>query len=274
MPDAEAFASGTGSYPAERYAADALAPQAREEILVEETPVALNYNGVAHAVMMLTPTDLEDFAVGFSLSEGIVASVAEIAELDVLPSRRGVAIMMRIPEARAAALATRRRSLPGSGACGLCGVEQLEDLLREPAALDRSLRIAPAALRRALEALSARQSLGQRTGAAHAAAWVTTDGELRALREDAARHSALDKLLGHLARSGLNAREGWLLLTSRASYELVQKAAFAGIELLAAVSAPTGLAVRLAERSGMTLVGFAREGRFTCYAHGGRIAGH
>ena len=111
-------------------------------------------------------------------------------------------------------------------------------------------------------------------GAAHAAAWVTTDGELRALREDAARHSALDKLLGHLARSGLNAREGWLLLTSRASYELVQKAAFAGIELLAAVSAPTGLAVRLAERSGMTLVGFAREGRFTCYAHGGRIAGH
>jgi FdhD protein len=270
MPDADAFESGSGTYPARRFQAGAAS--SADEALVEETPVALNYNDRPHAVMMATPTDLEDFAVGFSLTEGIVEGVKEIMAIDVIPSRHGVAIMLRVPEERAARLDSMRRSLPGMGGCGLCGVEDLRAAIRTPRSVARALRVAPAALSAAFASLPGEQPLGMRTGASHAAAFARSDGTLAVVREDAARHNAMDKLVGHLARSGTGTAQGFAVVTSRASYELAQKAATAGFELLAAISAPTGLAVRVACATGLTLVGFARDGRFTCYANDFRLA--
>lgn len=268
MPEAQSFETGCGRYGARRFTPGA--SRQDDELLVEETPVALNYNGKPHAVMMLTPTDLEDFAVGFTLTEGIVEHVGEIGELDVIPSRHGVAVMIGIPEARAARLDSMRRSLPGMGGCGLCGVENLEAAIRRPVAVPRELRVSAPAISRAFKGLPAMQQLGKRTGASHAAVFARPDGELVLGREDAARHNAMDKLAGHLFRTG-TLSPGFVLVTSRASYELVQKASTAGFELMAAISAPTGLAVRLAEATGMTLIGFARAGRFTCYANDFRI---
>jgi FdhD protein len=221
--------------------------------------------------MMATPTDLEDFAVGFSLTEGIVERAGDIGSLDVIPSRQGVAVMIRIPEACAARLDSMRRSLPGMGGCGLCGVEDLQAAIRKPGNVGRELRVTADGLLAAFAALPDLQTLGRLTGASHAAAFAHADGRVVAVREDAARHNAMDKLVGHLARTGVDPRAGFVLVTSRASYELAQKAASAGFELLAAISAPTGLAVRLAQSTGMTLVGFARAGRFTCYANEFRI---
>ena len=272
MPDAEAFETGFGRYSAQRHEGQARGIEVAES-LVEETPVALNYNEQPHAVMLATPTDIEDFAVGFSLTEGIVASAGEIGAVDVIPSRHGVSVMLSIPEARAQKLAAMRRSLPGMGGCGLCGVENLEAALRRPAPVRRDLRLTASAISRACESLPVLQTLGARTGASHAAAFVRADGTVEAVREDAARHNALDKLVGHLARTDVAVRGGFVLLTSRASYELVQKAASAGFEALVAVSAPTGLAVRLAQATGLTLIGFARDGRFTCYANDFRVTG-
>jgi FdhD protein len=269
MPDADAFETGFGSYAAQRF--ENGQSNATDESLVEETPVALNYNDRPHAVMLATPTDLEDFAVGFSVTEGIVERSADIAAIDVIPSRHGVAIMMRIPEERAARLDSMRRSLPGMGGCGLCGIEKLDAALRMPHPVGSRLRVPAEALARACRALPDLQVLGRHTGASHAAVFARPDGELQMAREDAARHNAMDKLVGHLARGGLAASSGFVVVTSRASYELVQKAATAGFELMAAISAPTGLAVRIAQATGLTLVGFARDGRFTCYANEHRL---
>jgi FdhD protein len=269
MPDAEAFETGFGRYAARRF--EKGVSRASDERLLEETPVALSYNDQPHAVILATPTDLEDFAVGFSLTEGIVESGADITELDVIPSRHGVAIMMRIPEERAARLGSMRRNLPGMGGCGLCGIEKLDAVLRMPPRVGTRLRITAQALERACRAMPGLQAIGRQTGAAHAAVLARADGEPESVREDAARHTAMDKLVGHLARSGIPAGDGFVLMSSRASYELVQKAASAGFELMAAVSAPTGLAVRIALATGITLVAFAREGRFTCYANEYRL---
>jgi len=269
MPDAEAFETGFGRYSAQRF--ENGASIAGEESLVEETPVALNYNEHPHAVMLATPTDLEDFAVGFSITEGIVETSAEIEALDVIPSRHGVAIMMRIPERRAARLDSMRRSLPGMGGCGLCGIEKLDAALRLPPPVGTKLRVTAQALGRACRSMPDLQALGRHTGASHAAVLAAADGNIETAREDAARHNAMDKLVGHLARAGIPASSGFVLVSSRASYELVQKAASAGFELMAAISAPTGLAVRIAHTTGMTLVGFARDGRFTCYANKQRL---
>jgi FdhD protein len=268
MPEADAFETGYALYNARRFEAG----QHRDETepLVEETPVALNYNDRSHAVMMATPTDLEDFAIGFSLTEGIVEAPQEITAIDVVPSRHGVAVMLRIPDARAAKLDSMRRSLPGLGGCGLCGVENMDAAIRSPGRVPQRLKFAPEAITRAFSALPSMQPLGGRTGASHAAVFASDEGELLVAREDAARHNAMDKLVGHLARQGAMP-PGFVLTTSRASYELVQKAATAGFELIAAISAPTGLAVRLAETTGITLVGFARDARFTCYANHSRI---
>jgi FdhD protein len=268
MPDPDAFETGSASYGTERF--DAGSQRHIDEVLVEETPVALNYNDRPHAVMMATPTDLEDFAVGFSMTEGIVERFSEIEDVDVIPSRHGVAVMIRIPAERAARLDAMRRSLPGLGGCGLCGVEQLDAAIRWPAPVTRELRVSASVIAAAIASLPARQALGKRTGASHASAYAKSDGTLVAVREDAARHNAMDKLVGHLARSGA-VPNGFALTTSRASYELVQKASTAGFELLAAISAPTGLAVRLAEETGLTLIGFARGERFNCYANAFRL---
>ena len=237
----------------------------------EELPVSLEYNGIAHAVMMATPQALADFAVGFSLSEGIVDHAGEILGVEVDPQPRGVVVSIRLTARRAAALKERRRTLAGRTGCGLCGVESLAHFDRQPAAVGARQRFDPALLDRALAQMARAQPLRELSGATHAAAWMAADGTLAALREDVGRHNALDKTLGALSRDGIAAADGAILVTSRASYEMVHKAAAIGAGLLAAVSAPTALAIRSAQRLGMTLVGFARDGRCVAYAHAWRL---
>ena len=232
------------------------------ETLAEETPVALLYNGVPHVVMMATPADLEDFAVGFSLTEGIVGSASQIEVIEVLQRERGLAVHLAIPSARFEALQERRRSLVGRTGCGLCGAEALESAVRAVRQGAAAVRVSRDALSAAFARLAAMQPLNDECGALHAAAAMIGGGLL--VREDVGRHNALDKVVGALARGGLRADA--LLVTSRASYELVHKTAEAGVPLLAAVSAPTAYAVRLAREAGLTLVAFAREGRMTVYA--------
>jgi FdhD protein len=246
----------------------------REELLdyvAEEVPVALEYNGISHAVMLATPDDLEDFAIGFTLTEGIAQRRDEIYDCEVLQDPLGVRVALRISAERFAGLKERRRSLAGRTGCGLCGTESLAQAVRVPPMLRDDTSFGAGMLYRALEAMQAQQALQQRTGATHAAAWISAAGELGPLREDVGRHNALDKLVGALARSRLIGTGGAAIVTSRASYEMVQKAAVAGIGLMAAISAPTALAVRLAEQCNMTLVGFMREGRHVVYSHPHRL---
>ncbi|HEU4989665.1 MAG TPA: formate dehydrogenase accessory sulfurtransferase FdhD [Gemmatimonadaceae bacterium] len=239
--------------------------------VAEEVPVAFVYSGRSHVVMMATPADLEDFAVGFTLSEGIVESAGEIASVRVSAHSRGVELAIEIPASAAERLAERARAISGRTGCGLCGVEAIDDAVRAPRAVTSGLAIESESLWRAGAALDARQPYNQATHAVHGAAWAAADGELRVVREDVGRHNALDKVLGALAREGADASAGFLVVTSRASFELVQKAAAFGVPLLAAVSRPTGLAVRLAERSGMTLVGLLRGRTANVYAHPERV---
>lgn len=243
----------------------------RLDTVPEEVPVALSYNGISHAVMLASPADLEDFALGFSLSEGILAHPSELYDLELEAGEQGVVANMRIAEERFFALKGRRRSLAGRTGCGLCGVESLDQVARTLAPLPARPALPKAALQSALERLQASQPLHARTGGVHAAAWADTEGKLLTVREDVGRHNALDKLIGAMARQGLSPETGFALITSRASFEMVQKAAGVGIALLAAVSAPTGYAIRTAETSGLCLVGFLRPGRHTCYAHPERL---
>lgn len=237
------------------------------ECLIEEVPVALVYNGISHAVMLATPTDLEDFGLGFSLSEGILASPAELYDCEIAACPEGIEVRLEIASARLVALQARRRSLAGRTGCGLCGVESLQAAVHDPAPLAPRPPIAAAAVHRALAELTAWQPLHRATGAAHAAAWADNSGQLIAVREDVGRHNALDKLVGTLAKRRFDPRAGFVVVTSRASYEMVQKTAAAGIGLLAAVSAPTAYAARLAEAAHLTLIGLARAGRLTAYSH-------
>jgi FdhD protein len=239
--------------------------------VAEEMPVALEYNGISHAVMLATPADLEDFALGFSLSEGILSAAGEMYDCEVLPDPRGVRVAMRIPEHRFMRLKEMRRSMAGRTGCGLCGTESLQHAVRLPAAVTASARFAAATLYAGLASMQTGQALQHKTGATHAAAWVSGSGELALLREDVGRHNALDKLAGALAQAGIDASSGAVLVTSRASVEMVQKAAACGVGVLAAVSAPTALAVRTAEQCGLTLLGFVREGRHVAYTHTHRI---
>jgi FdhD protein len=244
------------------------------ESLAEETPVTLAYNLAPYAVMMATPADLEDFAVGFSLTEGIVADAAEIAHVEVVKYSRAIELQIDVPPATAATVGgTRTRRLSGRTGCGICGTEEVDRVLRELPVLHNDLTIESAAIVRAMYELAARQPLNDETGAVHAAGWSRADGTLVHVREDVGRHNALDKLIGALVRAGEPASEGFVVMTSRGSFELVQKAALLGVPLLATVSAPTALAVRVAEGVGLTLVGFAREERLTVYTRGERVVG-
>ena len=240
-------------------------------MIAEEVPVALIYDGRPHLVMMATPADLEDFAVGFTLSEEIVGHLDDIQRLEVIRHAQGIELQLEIGEAAAGRLAQRGRQLVGRTGCGLCGVQTIDEALRVPRAVASTLRIKPDALWRAEAAIAERQLFNQATGAIHAAAWADPDGTLRVVREDVGRHNALDKVLGALARDRHNAAEGFLVMTSRASYELVQKAAVAGVPLLATISRPTDLAIRLAEATGITLVGLLRGATANVYAHGERL---
>jgi FdhD protein len=239
----------------------------------EEAPVALSYNGISHAVMLASPADLEDFALGFSLSEGILADASELYELELEIGTQGVVVQMRIAEARFAALKNRRRAMAGRTGCGLCGVESLDQVARAltPLPLLAGPVIAAASLHRALEQLQQKQPMHASTGGVHAAAWADAAGNLLAVREDVGRHNALDKLIGALTKAPHDPASGFALVTSRASFEMVQKAAGVGIPILAAVSAPTGYAIRLAQEVGLTLAGFVRQGRHTVYSTPERI---
>jgi FdhD protein len=253
-----------------RRARDADWQQALDHV-AEETPVALEYNGISHAVMLATPADLEDFALGFSLSEGILGNAAELYDCEVIPDPSGLRVAMQIPQQRFMRLKEMRRSLAGRTGCGLCGTESLQHAVRLPATVTAQARHAAATLYAGLASMQTGQALQHKTGATHAAAWVSGSGELALLREDVGRHNALDKLVGALARAGIDASAGAILVTSRASVEMVQKAAACGAGVLAAVSAPTALAVRSAEQCGLTLLGFVREGRHVAYTHTHRI---
>lgn len=242
-----------------------------EDSVAEEMPVALAYNGQPHVVMMATPADLEDFALGFSLSEGIVGSAAEITSIEVAQRDNGCEIALRIPAARQAALSDRRRNLVGRSGCGLCGSETIAEAMRPVPHVPAGLPVAESALHRALKALRDGQHINALTGATHAAAWADASGRLLALREDVGRHNALDKLIGAVVAAGHDTARGFAVITSRASYEMVLKAATVGMPLLAAISAPTALAVRMAEEAGLTLVGFARAGNHVVYACPARL---
>ena len=239
--------------------------------LAEEVPVAMVYNGLSHAVMIGTPADLEDFALGFSLSEGILQSRGELLDIEIEQAKDGIAAMMTITQRRAAELGERRRTLAGRTGCGLCGVDSLDQVTRPLKPLADGLRVEAGAIRRALGELRKWQTLNALTGAVHGAAWVTPDGAIALLREDVGRHNALDKLLGAMARNTTDPAVGFALITSRCSFEMVQKAATCGIAMLVAISAPTALALRVAEAVGVTIVALARADSISVYTHGQRV---
>lgn len=268
----------TRRLPASRWEAGALSEGS--ELVAEEVPVALSYNGITHAVMLASPLDLEDFALGFSLSERIVRYRQDVYDIEVDEGARGIVVALRIAAGAMARMKAARLARTGRTGCGLCGVDSLDHFEREACLPERhavapatpaAARIDPAALHRAMADLAARQQLHHATGAVHAAAWARPDGGLHCVREDIGRHNALDKLVGALAHAGTPAGEGFMVVTSRASFEMVQKAARAGVGLLAAISAPTALAVRMAEDTGLTLAGFVRGGRHVVYSHPERL---
>lgn len=243
-----------------------------DDWVAEEVPVALVYNGLSHAVMMCTPQHLEDFARGFTLSECIVNRPHEIYDIEVTELEEGIQVDVEIAQSRFWALKSQRRALAGRTGCGLCGKESLQQVACTLDPLSSGQRIRSAALHRALGHINSQQHLFNKTGSVHAAAWCDPDGTIVALREDVGRHNALDKLIGHGQECGHLSDDGMLIMTSRASYEIVQKAAAAGISVVAAVSGPTGMAVRLADELGITLIGFARNASLCVYSHPERIS--
>ncbi len=254
-----------------RVRAGAIAPAAESDFVAEETPVALEFNGISHATMLASPADLEDFAVGFSLSEGIIDSVSDVRGIDVLPQCDGIVVQVEISSACEVRLKTRRRAMAGRTGCGLCGVETLPEVLRPVAPVTNGSTVRIQAVLNAMRDMRARQALHDITGATHAAGWAGADGAVALVREDVGRHNALDKLIGALARQAMHAGNGIVLVSSRASFEMVQKTAAAGVAVLAAVSAPTALAIRLAHDANVSLVGFMRGDDATLYSHPERI---
>ncbi|MFZ7216406.1 formate dehydrogenase accessory sulfurtransferase FdhD [Avibacterium avium] len=235
----------------------------REDNLAVETPVALVYNGISHTVMMCSPQDLEDFALGFSLTEGIIEKPADIYGIDVEETCNGIEVQIEIATRCFVALKERRRTLAGRTGCGICGTEQLDQIHKNLPILHRTYVLDISLLDDCLKKLHSAQQLGQQTGSTHAAAFFDLQGNLLAIREDVGRHVALDKLLGWYAKQPT--QQGFVLISSRASYEMVQKVVSVGIECLVAISAATALAVQQAKQSQLTLIGFAREGRATVY---------
>jgi FdhD protein len=241
-------------------------------IIPEETALALTYNGGTYAVMMGTPLDLRDFAVGFSLSEGIVQSVEDIISLDIVPLDDGIELRMWLAQARADRLNERRRHIAGPTGCGICGIDSIAEAVRPAAIVPQGRCFSPQQITAAMQSISSLQRINIETRAVHAAAFWTPDSGIVALREDVGRHNALDKLAGALARAKTSASEGMVLLTSRVSVEMVQKSAAMGAPLMVAVSAPTALAVRMADAAGITLAAVARADGFEVFTHPSRIA--
>jgi FdhD protein len=244
-----------------------------QRLIPEEVPVALVYDGSTHAVMMATPADLEDFAVGFSVTEGIIAGRSEIREIEIVEQEKGIEARMWLAPQSGRNHAARRRRIAGPTACGLCGVESLDAAVPEPRRVGKSASATADEVQKALAAMQPQQTLNITTRAVHAAAfWDSAKGTIALLREDVGRHNALDKLVGAVMSAGLDPAKGFVVLTSRVSVEMVQKAAALGVEILVAVSAPTALALRVAETAGITLVAVARPDAFEIFTHPHRIA--
>ncbi|MDF0516901.1 formate dehydrogenase accessory sulfurtransferase FdhD [Bradyrhizobium yuanmingense] len=237
----------------------------------EETPLALTYNGGTYAVMMGTPQNLADFAVGFSVSEGIVKSVDDIKSLEMVRLDDGIELRMWLASEDAARINQRRRHIAGPTGCGICGIESIAEAVRPAAIVRDGQTFTPEQVMAAMQAIAPLQSINLQTRAVHAAAFWSAAGSIVALREDVGRHNALDKLAGALARSRTEPGGGMVLLTSRVSVEMVQKTAAIGAPVMVAVSAPTALAVRTAEAAGITLIAIARQDGFEVFSHGGRV---
>jgi formate dehydrogenase accessory protein FdhD len=241
--------------------------------VAEEAPVALTYNGIPHVVMLATPADLEDLALGFTLSESIVAQPDEIKSLEAVQREDGaLEVRIGIVGARFSELLRHQRNLSGRTGCGLCGAQTVEDAIRHPAPVTGGVKVDVKSMHEALVDLKRRQEINLRTGSVHAAAWVLPESGIQFVREDVGRHNALDKVIGAVVRAGGDFAAGYFIVTSRASYEMVQKSVTVGGTFLTAVSAPTAFAVRLAEATGLTLVGFAREHQHVVYAHPSRLS--
>lgn len=236
--------------------------------LAQEVAVALEYNGISYAALLATPCDLADLAYGFSFTEGIIRSAHDIYDLDIVEYPGGIVVQATIASACLNQLKRRRRALAGRTGCGLCGIESLDEVRRNvPALTPRPGLISHAAISRAVEQLRALQPLHLATGATHAAGWANLLGDIGQVREDVGRHNALDKLIGHLLRRSTDTTQGIAVISSRASFEMVQKAAAAHMPAVVAVSAPTTYAVQIASELNVLLAGFARNKLFTIYAH-------
>ncbi|MCI2284932.1 formate dehydrogenase accessory sulfurtransferase FdhD [Colwellia sp. MSW7] len=241
------------------------------DLIAQEVAVALVYNGISHAVMMVSPTALENFAIGFSLTEGIINRTDEIYAIDIIEQEKGIEIALTISSRRFIQLKGRRRSLTGRTGCGICGAESLEQVKVPLESVVSNFTIEHAAINQATVNLARHQPLQKLTGAVHGATWCDIDGNVIHVCEDVGRHNALDKLIGLLWSDHVLRQPGFLLISSRASYEIVQKAAKAGIAIIAAVSAPTTLAINIADETGITLIGFSRQNRHVVYSHAYRL---
>ena len=243
--------------------------QEKEDFLAVEMPVSLVYNGISHAVMMCTPQDLEDFALGFSLTEGIIDKPTDIYGIDVLEVCNGIEVQIELSSRKFMALKEHRRNLTGRTGCGICGTEQLNQVYKNFPQLAQTFQFNINLLDDCLRTLQIHQQLGRQTGATHAAAFFDLQGNMLAIREDVGRHVALDKLLGWQAKA--DKPQGFVLVSSRASYEMVQKMIACSVEMLVAISAATDLAVKMAKTHHLTLIGFAREGKANVYAGSMRL---
>lgn len=245
---------------------------AQARVVPEETPVALTYGGSTHAVMMATPADLEDFAVGFSLTEGIITDPNQVEAIEVVPDEKGIDLQITLKDAQNEALRRRRRHMAGPVGCGLCGIESIEQAVRTTPDVSASpLRLTDEEVVKAVALLNGQQPLHIETRAVHGAAFYVPGRGLIAVREDVGRHNALDKLAGAAARAGFRGSEGAVVVTSRVSVEMVQKTAITGSPAIIAISAPTALAIRTAEEAGMTLIALVRGDEFEIFTHAERI---
>ena len=264
----EVLPEGVSQRMVSRYQAGAV--HAQTDFVAQEVPVALLFNGISHAVMMASPSDLEDFALGFALTEGLLESPQELYDIEVKTVAQGMELRLEVSAACEWRLKERRRTLAGRTGCGLCGTDSLAQVQRTLPTVP-ALCVSAAAIQKAKAGLSAWQHVQQLTGATHAAAWVDLSGNILHLREDIGRHNALDKLIGDLVRHHVKANSGWLCITSRASFEMVQKAVAFGAGVLAAVSAPTALAIEVAQAHNLALAGYVRGDEWVAYTFAERF---
>ena len=241
------------------------------DVIAVEVPVALEYNGISHVVMLASPANLENFALGFSLSEGIIQQASELYACEVEATAAGWLVHLEIAAERFMLLKERRRNLAGRTGCGLCGTESLEQVTRCKTVVSHRHHFTEAAILNGMHAMQNMQPMQKQSGATHAAAWMTAQGQIECVREDVGRHNALDKLIGVMAEQKQDFTAGVLLITSRASYEMVQKAAIMNVGVIAAISAPTSFAVELAEQTEVTLMGFMRDQSYVVYTHADRV---